>query len=220
MGGGLHAEGELQIDLTLGRCPWADPGIPELAGYHDLEWGVPIHDDATHFEFFVLEGAQAGLSWLTVLRKREGYREAFEGFDLERVASFGDGKIEELLGNPGIVRNRLKVRSAVNNARMLLAIAREFGSVDRYLWSFVGGRPKVNVVMSMADLPATSSESDAMSRDLKRRGLSFVGSTICYAHMQATGLVNDHTVDCFRRREIIASYPPRWRGRGGSRSEP
>jgi DNA-3-methyladenine glycosylase I len=193
------------------RCPWADPRDPEMVLYHDREWGVPVFDDTTHFEFFILEGAQAGLSWKTVLHRREGYRAAFEGFDPERVSAFGQEKVEALLKDPGIIRNRLKVNSAVNNARRFLEIREEFGSISSYLWSFVGNRPKVNVIRTMADFPATSPESDAMSRDLKRRGLSFAGSTICYAHMQATGLVNDHTVDCFRRREIVASYPPEWR---------
>jgi DNA-3-methyladenine glycosylase I len=194
-------------DPSLPRCPWADPRYPELVRYHDLEWGVPVFDDRTHFEFFVLEGAQAGLSWLTVLRRREGYRQAFDGFDMERVAAYGEDRIERLLNNPGIIRNRLKVRSVVNNARLFLKIREEFGSINAYLWSFVGGRPRVNRIRTLADFPATSAESDAMSRDLKRRGLSFVGSTICYAHMQATGLVNDHTLDCSRRQTIIGSYP-------------
>ena len=201
------------LDPALPRCPWADLRTPEMVRYHDLEWGVPVSDDRTHFEFFVLEGAQAGLSWLTVLRRREGYRRAFDGFDLEKIAAYGEDKVRSLLNDPGIVRNRLKVRSAVNNARLFLKILEEYGSINDYLWSFVGGKPKVNVIRTLADFPATSPQSDALSRDLKRRGFSFVGSTICYAHMQATGLVNDHTLDCFRRQEIIATYPPEWRPR-------
>jgi DNA-3-methyladenine glycosylase I len=179
------------------RCGWAGDD-PLYVRYHDEEWGVPVHDDRTHFEFLILEGAQAGLSWITILRKRESYREAFDGFDPERVARFRKPRIEKLLQNPGIVRNRLKVESAVTNAKAFLAVAEEHGSFDAFLWPFVGGKPKKNAWKSLADIPARTPESDALSKELKRRGFKFVGSTICYAHMQAVGLVNDHLVDCFR----------------------
>jgi len=175
---------------------------PLYLAYHDQEWGVPVHDDRLLFEFLVLEGAQAGLSWLTILRKREGYRRAFAGFDPELVARFGIAQIEDLMNDPGIVRNRLKVQAAVANARALLEVREEFGSFDAYLWGFVGGRPLQNAWRTMADIPAHTPESDRLSRDLKRRGFRFVGPTICYAHMQATGMVNDHTVDCFRWSEL------------------
>lgn len=195
------------------RCPWVDPGDLLYVPYHDLEWGVPVHDDRLWFEFLTLEGAQAGLSWKTVLRKREAYREAFEGFDPARVGRFTARRIEKLLGNPGIVRNRAKIESAVSNARQFLRVQDELGSFDRYMWGFVGGEPIVGTVRSLADYRATSPESDAMSRDMKARGFRFVGSTICYAHMQATGLVNDHMIGCFRRGEIIGST-----GSGGTRA--
>jgi DNA-3-methyladenine glycosylase I len=168
--------------------------------YHDEEWGVPVHDDRRQFEFLVLEGAQAGLSWATILNKREGYREAFADFDVERVARFDRRRIERLMQFPGIVRNRLKIEAAVGNAKAVLKLQDEFGSLDRHLWSFVGGRPLVNRWTDMTQVPATSPESDALSKDLRQRGFKFVGSTILYAHMQATGMVNDHLVDCFRHR--------------------
>jgi DNA-3-methyladenine glycosylase I len=171
--------------------------------YHDNEWGVPVHDDRLLFEFLVLEGAQAGLSWLTILRKRDAYREAFDDFDPERVARYNKRRIEKLLANPGIVRNRLKVESAVKNARAFLAVQEEFGSFDAYMWAFVDGKPRQNAWRSLKDLPARTTDSDRMSKDLVRRGFSFVGSTICYAHMQAVGMVNDHTVDCFRYRQVM-----------------
>jgi len=171
-----------------------------MVAYHDEEWGVPSHDDRHLFEMLILEGAQAGLSWTTILRKRDGYRDAFENFDVERVARFTPARIERLLKNPAIVRNRAKVQSAVLNARAVLAIRDEFGSLDRYLWSFTGGRPIVNQWQDYRDAPATSTESDAMSKALKARGCKFVGSTICYAFMQATGMVDDHQRDCWRRR--------------------
>jgi DNA-3-methyladenine glycosylase I len=180
------------------RCAWAGKGNDLFITYHDEEWGVPVHDDRTHFEFLVLEGAQAGLSWSTILNKREAYRKAFAGFDPVKVARFSDAKIDKLLDNPGIVRNRLKVVSAVKNARAFVDIQKEFGSFDAYVWPFVGGRPKVNRRRVMKDIPATSKQSDALSKDLKKRGLNFVGSTIIYAHMQAVGMVNDHVVSCFR----------------------
>lgn len=190
------------------RCPWVDLTKPDYVDYHDREWGVPVHDDRLHFEFLLLEGAQAGLSWYTVLRKRSAYRAAFADFDPERVARFGEAEVAALLANPGIIRNRQKVQAAVTNARAFLDLQQEFGSFETYVWRFVDGRPIVNQVRELADYAATSPESDALSKDLKRRGFKFVGSTIVYAHMQATGLVNDHSTDCFRRAEILASYPP------------
>lgn len=178
------------------RCAWV---LNELqAAYHDTEWGVPVHDDRTLFEFLILEGAQAGLSWDTILKKRENYRRAFAGFDPRRAARFGRREISTLLKNEGIVRNRLKIESAVTNAQAFLAVQREFGSFDRYVWGFVGGRTIRNKWRTMAQVPVATAESDALSRDLKRRGFRFVGSTICYAFMQATGLVDDHLVTCFR----------------------
>jgi len=181
------------------RCAWSEKGSSELTiDYHDNEWGVPVHDDRTHFEFLILEGAQAGLSWSTILNKREAYRKAFAGFDSKKVARFTDKKIAKLLANPGIVRNRLKMQSAVRNARAFLEVQKEFGSFDAYVWPFVGGKPKVNRRRGMRDIPAKTRESDALSKDLKQHGFNFVGSTIIYAHMQAVGMVNDHVVSCFR----------------------
>jgi DNA-3-methyladenine glycosylase I len=183
------------------RCPWSYAGMNEAyVRYHDEEWGVPVHDERTLFEFLILEGAQAGLSWSTILNKRAGYREAFADFDVERVARFDRRKVERLMQFPGIVRNRLKIESAISNAKAVLKLRDELGSLDRYLWSFVGHRPVVNRWTEMKQVPATSPESDALSKDLKRRGFRFVGSTIVYAHMQATGMVNDHLVGCFRHR--------------------
>jgi DNA-3-methyladenine glycosylase I len=182
------------------RCAWAEGHDGQYLAYHDTEWGVPVHEDAKHFEFLVLEGAQAGLSWSTILRKRAGYRRAFAEFDAARVARFNRRSIERLLADPGIVRNRLKVEAAITNARAFLAVGEEFGSFDEYVWRFVGGAPIVNRWKRQKDVPATSAESDALSKDLKSRGFKFVGSTIVYAHMQATGLVNDHLVSCFRYR--------------------
>lgn len=182
------------------RCAWAE-GVSDLyLKYHDTEWGVPVHDDRKHFEFLILEGAQAGLSWSTVLKKRDAYRKSFADFDPVRVARFSEKRIASLLRNPGIIRNRLKVASAVGNARAFLAIQKEFGSFDAYVWRFVGGKPIRNRRRTMKDIPATSPESDALSADLKKRGFKFVGSTIVYAHMQAVGMVNDHVVTCFRYR--------------------
>ena len=183
------------------RCAWAG-NDPLYQAYHDREWGVPVHDDRLLFEFLILEGAQAGLSWITILRKREAYRSAFAGFDPELVARFDGAGIAELLANPGIVRNRLKVESAVTNARAFLKVQEEYGSFDAYLWRFVDGRPIRNAWRGIKEVPASTPVSDALSRDLKRRGFRFVGTTICYAHMQAVGMVNDHTVDCFRWREL------------------
>jgi DNA-3-methyladenine glycosylase I len=194
-------------DKRLGRCGWADGQFDAYVRYHDREWGVPVHDDRRHFEFLVLEGAQAGLSWATVLKRREGYRRAFAGFSAQTVARFDERRIAELLQDPAIVRNEKKIRSAVNNARRFLEVVADFGSFDRYVWSFVGGVPKVNRWRSQDDVPATSVESEALSRDLKSRGFSFVGSTIVYAHMQACGLVNDHTVDCFRHAQLAVRSP-------------
>lgn len=181
------------------RCAWATG--EEYIRYHDEEWGVPVHDDRRLFEFLILEGAQAGLSWSTILHKRDNYRRAFDGFDPKRVAQYDGKKIRALLGDPGIVRNRLKIASSVQNAKAFLRIQEEFGSFDRYIWQFVGGKPKVNL-WKVRKIPAMTPESDAMSKDLKRRGFNFVGSTICYAFMQAVGMVNDHAADCFRYRDL------------------
>ncbi len=190
----------------LSRCPWVDLSKPDYIAYHDREWGTPVHDDRLLFEFLVLESAQAGLSWYTILRKRENYRSAFDHFDPAVVARYDDERIEQLLGNSGIIRNRAKITSSVNNARHFLQIQEEFGSFDAYVWRFVDGAPKVSSLRTLADYPATSPESEALSRDLKRRGFTFVGSTICYAYMQATGLVNDHSLDCFRREQILSEH--------------
>lgn len=186
--------------MTLHRCAW--PKSELNIAYHDAEWGVPVHDDRLLFEFLILEGAQAGLSWSTILRKRPNYRRAFAGFDPKRVARFSPAKLERLLQNPGLVRNRLKIASAATNARAFLAVQDEFGSFDAYVWRFVDGRPKRNAWRSLRQIPARTRESDALSRDLKRRGFNFVGSTICYAFMQAVGMVNDHLVTCFRHGEL------------------
>ena len=185
------------------RCAWATGEL--MIRYHDEEWGLPAHDDRTLFEFLILEGAQAGLSWSTILNKRDNYRRAFEGFDPKRVARYDRRKTGQLLRDPGIVRNKLKIASAIANAKAFLRVQDEFGSFDRYIWQFVDGKPRLNSPRSIKQVPARTPQSDAMSKDLKRRGFNFVGSTICYAFMQAVGLVNDHTVDCFR-------YP------GGNRS--
>ena len=184
------------------RCPWA--GKPLHADYHDREWGVPVHDDRVLFEFLVLEGAQAGLSWDTILRKRERYREVYDGFDPGRVARFDARRRARLLADAGIVRNRLKVESSVTNAQAFLVVQEEFGSFDAWVWQFVGGRPRQNAWTGLGDVPARTPESDAMSTALRKRGFRFVGSTICYAYMQAVGMVNDHTVGCFRHAEVRA----------------
>lgn len=183
------------------RCGWCGED-PLYVAYHDSEWGVPLHDDAKLFEFLILEGAQAGLSWLTILRKRENYRRAFAGFAVERVARYGQRQVDRLLADPGIVRNRLKIEAAIHNARRFLDVQESFGSFDAYVWRFVDGRPIAKRRRTLGDIPATTPESDALSRDLKARGFKFVGSTICYAHMQATGMVNDHLVGCFRHGEV------------------
>lgn len=186
---------------TLVRCGWCGTD-PLYVAYHDTEWGVPVHDDRMLFEFLILEGAQAGLSWITILKKREAYRRAFAGFDAGKVARFGPRQVERLLADAGIVRNRLKIEAAINNAQRFLAVQEEFGSFDAYVWRFVDGRPIMNRRKTLKQVPASTPESDALSRDLKARGFKFVGSTICYAHMQATGMVNDHLTGCFRHAEI------------------
>ena len=189
--------------MTLQRCPWLDLDKPDYVAYHDREWGVPVHDDRKHFEFLTLESAQAGLSWYTVLRKRANYRKAFAKFDPAKVARFSATKVEQMLQDSGLIRNRRKIGAAVENARHFLAVQDEFGSFSAYIWGFVGGEPIVNEFRTLADLPATSRESDALSKDLKSRGFKFIGSTVIYAHMQATGMVNDHVLDCFRRGQIL-----------------
>jgi len=186
------------------RCKWAEGQSADYIRYHDEEWGVPVYDDRVQFEFLILEGAQAGLSWSTILNKRDGYREAFADFDPVKVARFTEKRVERLLQNPRIVRNKLKVRAAVTNAKAFLAVQKEFGSFSDYIWGFVGGKPMQNKLQEDGDVPATSLESDALSKDLKKRGFKFVGSTIIYAHMQATGMVNDHVTGCFRYKPCAA----------------
>ena len=186
------------------RCAWAGEVSLPYIEYQDKEWGVPVRDDNTQFEFLILEGAQAGLSWSTILNKREGYRKNFADFDVEKVARFTKKRIDKILQDPGIVRNRLKVNSAVTNARAFLDVQEEYGGFSNYIWQFVDGKPKQNKFRQDSDIPATTAESDAMSKDMKKRGFKFVGSTIMYAHMQATGMVNDHVVSCFRYRECVA----------------
>lgn len=193
-------------DASVNRCGWAGSD-PLYRSYHDLEWGVPVHDDRLLFEFLTLEGAQAGLSWITILRKREAYRRAFAGFDPQAVARFGAAEEERLMADAGIVRNRLKISSTLGNARAYLAVQEEFGSFDAYLWRFVDGTAVQNAWRTLSEVPATSDVSDRLSRDLKKRGFRFVGSTICYAFMQAVGMVNDHTVDCFRWAELAPRRP-------------
>ena len=194
------------MNTEICRCPWVDLSKPDYVEYHDTEWGVPVFDDRIIFEFLTLEAAQAGLSWYTVLRKRDHYRQVYRGFDPEKVARFNASDIERLLQDPGIIRNRLKIEASVNNARRFLEVREEHGSFSNYIWGFVNNKPKIHTIKKLADFAATSKESDALSRDLKKRGFIFLGSTICYAHMQATGLVNDHSIDCFRRDEIIRGY--------------
>ncbi len=188
------------------RCPWVDLSKPDYVDYHDTEWGVPVHDDRRIFEFLVLESAQAGLSWYTVLRKRENYRQAFDSFEPKRIASYSEEKIQELMRNPGIIRNRRKIDAAIHNAQKFLQIQEQFGTFDAYIWRFVDGKAIVHKIRKSSDYPATSPESDALSKDLRQRGFEFVGSTVCYAHMQATGMVNDHLFGCFRREEILRAY--------------
>lgn len=187
------------------RCTWVGSDNLYLK-YHDEEWGVPEYNDQKLFEMLVLEGAQAGLSWITVLKKRENYRKAFDNFNVNKIISYNDQKIESLLKNEGIIRNRLKLNSVIINARVYLDIQQEFGSFKQYIWSFVGGHPKINKWKTLSDIPALTTDSDTMSKDLKKRGFKFVGSTICYAFMQAVGMVNDHTQDCFRYQEILSQY--------------
>jgi len=188
------------IPAAIHRCAWAKTELG--IAYHDREWGVPRHDDRVLFEFLVLEGAQAGLSWETILKKRENYRVAFDHFHARKVAAYDRRKVKQLLANPGIIRNRLKIASAIQNAQSFLAVRKEFGAFDAYVWRFVGGRPQLNTRRTMQEIPARTAESEAMSKDLLKRGFKFVGPTICYAFMQAVGLLNDHTVDCFRHQEI------------------
>lgn len=194
---------ESSKNAEITRCEWALGVNDAYIAYHDEEWGVPVYDDQKQFEFLILEGAQAGLSWSTILNKREGYRENFDNFDVEKVARFDKRRINQILKDPCVVRNKLKVNSAVKNAQAFIEVQEEFGSFSDYIWSFVDGKPIVNKRNSMRDVPATSKESDALAKALKKRGFSFVGSTIMYAHMQATGLVNDHVVDCFRYKECM-----------------
>ncbi len=184
------------------RCAWVTPNEPLYIQYHDTEWGVPVHDNRILFEMLILEGAQAGLNWITVLKKRENYRAAFDQFDVEKIAHYDDAKITALLANPGIIRNRPKIQAAIRNAQAYLRVREEFGTFDAYIWSFVGGQPIVNRWQTLREIPAETAESKAMSKDLLKRGFRFVGPTICYAFMQACGLVNDHTIDCFRYLEV------------------
>ena len=185
----------------MNRCEWS-LGSQEYIDYHDKEWGVPVHEDKKHFEFLVLEGAQAGLSWATILKRRAGYKKAFADFDVNRIVKFDQSDVERLINDAGIIRNKLKINSVITNAKCFIQIQKEFGSFDKYIWSFVGNKPIVNNIKSMQDIPATSKGSDALSKDLKKRGFKFVGSTIIYAHMQACGLVNDHAVYCFRHKLV------------------
>ncbi len=192
-----------KAQANLSRCPWC-LGFSEYVQYHDTEWGVPVWDDRVHFEFLILESAQAGLSWATILKKREGYRRAFADFDYKEVAEFPESYVQELLLDPGIIRNVLKIRAAINNARCFMKVQEEFGSFSNYIWGFVGGKPKQNKLESMKEITPTTTESDLLAKDLKKRGFKFLGSTTVYAHMQATGLVNDHLESCFRNSEVIA----------------
>jgi DNA-3-methyladenine glycosylase I len=196
----------MQPQESCCRCPWVDLTKSDYIDYHDNEWGVPVHDDLVLFEYLLLESAQAGLSWYTILTKREGYRNAFDSFDPEIIARYDEPKLQALLTDPGIVRNQRKIQSAVNNAQRFLEIQAEFGSFDTYLWSFVDGHPIVNELVTKEDFRATSQESDALSKDLRKRGFQFMGSTTCYAYMQAIGMVNDHTMNCFRRTEILTRF--------------
>ena len=186
------------------RCPW--PTDQLYRSYHDTEWGVPVHEDRKQFEFLILEGAQAGLSWHIILKKRENFRAAFDQFDAQKMARYSGAKISQLLANPGIIRNRLKIEAAIRNARAFLAVQEEFGSFDRYIWGFVDGQPIINCRRSWKEVPARTDQSDAVSADLRQRGFRFIGSTICYAHMQATGMVNDHLVDCFRYNQLRRAH--------------
>ncbi|MEP1034083.1 DNA-3-methyladenine glycosylase I [Ekhidna sp.] len=187
------------------RCTWSANSFEEYVRYHDEEWGVPVHDDKTHFEFLVLESAQAGLSWATILKKREGYRKAFADFDYKVVSEFGEGMVEELLQDAAIIRNRMKIEATINNAKRFIEVQKEFGSFDKYSWQFVDGKPIINSWKTMEEVPVTTKESDAFAKDLKKRGFKFLGSTTVYAHMQAIGMVNDHTIDCFRYNELLGA---------------
>lgn len=200
------------------RCTWVDADDPLLLDYHDREWGVPAHGERKHFEVLVLSGAQAGLNWSLVLKKREGYRRAFDNFDPDKVARYSERRIRRLLSDPGIIRNRMKIEAAVRNARAFLKVREEFGKFDAYCWQFVGGRPKLNRWKTTRQIPATSLESEALSKDLKRRGFAFVGPTVAYAYMQAVGMVNDHLIDCFRYREILQLVPAQRHSHGTSLS--
>ena len=191
--------------MILKRCAWAEGNFEEYIQYHDEEWGVPNHDDKKHFEFLILEGAQAGLSWSTILKKRNGYKQAFADFDYNQVAKYPESMIEELTKDPMIIRNRLKIKSAIQNARAFLKVREEFGSFDQYIWGFVDHKPITNYFEHSSEVPASTEISDKMSKDLKKRGFSFVGTTIMYAYVQAMGLTNDHTVDCFRHQELVAA---------------
>ena len=186
------------------RCPWVDPSKPEYVEYHDREWGVPVHDDRCLFEFLVLEAFQAGLSWYTILSRRDAFRLAFDYFDAKKIARYGEPEVRELLSNSGIIRNRAKILAAVNNAAKFLEVQEQYGSFDAFIWSFIGNKPIVNILRKLEDYPSKSAQSEAISMALRKRGFSFVGPTIIYAHMQATGMVNDHTIDCYRRVEIIS----------------
>lgn len=186
------------------RCTWCENSFDDYIKYHDEEWGVPVHDDTRHIEFLVLESAQAGLSWATILKKRQGYRNAFANFDVKVVADYGPGMVEELLQDASIIRNRAKIEATVNNAKRFMEVQNEFGSFDKYIWGFVNNKPIINAWKTMSEVPVTTPESDALSKDLKKRGFKFVGSTTIYAHMQAIGLVNDHTTDCFRYKELVS----------------
>ena len=197
-----HSQPQDKKSAAKIRCAWVPAGDSLYAAYHDTEWGVPVFKDQKIFEFLVLESAQAGLSWITVLRKRENYRKAFAGFDPIKVARFSSKDVAQLLTNPGIIRNRLKIEAAINNAQRFLAVQKEFGAFSKYIWGFVNGSPIRNKWKRLSDLPATTKEAEALSQDLKQRGFKFLGATVLYAHMQATGLVNDHTVDCFRYKEL------------------
>ena len=185
------------------RCKWCENSFDEYIKYHDEEWGVPVHDDRTHFEFLVLESAQAGLSWSTILKKREGYRKAFANFDVQVIADYTPGVVEDLLQDRSIIRNRAKIEATINNAGRFIEVQKEFGSFDQYVWSFVQGKPIINHWQTMEEVPVTTRESDSFSKDLKKRGFKFVGSTTMYAHMQAIGMVNDHTIDCFRHEQLV-----------------
>ena len=205
----------MEISDDLDRCPWVDLSKPDYVEYHDREWGVPVHEDRTIFEFLTLEAFQAGLSWYTILKKRNNFRIAFDQFDPEKVARYEERKIQELLLNPGIIRNRAKVLAAVNNAKRFLEVQEQFGSFSVYIWDFVGNKPIVSELRELKDYPAKSPESEAMSKALRSRGFSFMGPTVCYAHMQATGMANDHAIYCYRRREIIEQYEIEKASKGG-----